>query len=111
MPQDSPLGVASGGLETITTFDEKGFLTTIIQAAAAATGTKRYNEQGFLITNSPEPTDTGTSPTKVLALADSTDPSMKATKITATTAAANPKSFDWKLGAACGLFLGGALVM
>lgn len=103
--------MVDGGLETITTFDEKGFLTTVTQAAAVATGAKHYNEQGFLVTNSPEPTGTGTPPTKVLELADSTDPSMKATKVSATTAAANPRKFDWNLGAACGLFLGGALVI
>lgn len=105
------MGVVGGGLETITTFDEKGFLTTITQAAAAATGAKHYNEQGFLVTDIPEPTGTGTSPTKVLALADSTDPSMKATKISATSAAANARRFDWTLGAACGLFLGGTLLI
>lgn len=105
------MGAAGGGLEIITKFDEKGFLTTITQAIAAATGAKQYNEQGFLVTDSPEPTGTGTSPTKVLALADSTDPSTKATKISATAAAANPRRFDWTLGAACGLFLGGALVI
>lgn len=110
-PQDSPLGVAGGGLETITTFDEKGFLTTITRAVAAATGAKQYNEQGFLVTNPSEPTSTGTSPTKVLALADSTDPSMKATKVPPTNAAANPRRFDRIFGAVCGLFLCGAFIL
>ncbi|MCJ1469478.1 hypothetical protein MMC07_008111 [Pseudocyphellaria aurata] len=110
-PQDSLLEVAGGGLETVTTFDEKGFLTTVTRAVAAVTGAKHYDQQGFLVTNPPEPTSSGTSPTKMLALADSSDPSMKATKISPTTAAANPRSFHRIFGAACGLFVCGALVI
>ena len=103
--------MAGGGLEIVTRFDEKGFLTTVTQAVAAATDVKHYNEQGFLVTNPPEPTSTGISPTKVMVLADSTGPSVKATKTSSTSAAANPRRSGWTLWTVCGLFLSGALLI
>ena len=48
----SPL-VASGvspGLETVTAYDQRGFPTVVVQAKGAV---KHYNDQGFLITDSP----------------------------------------------------------
>ena len=51
----------------MTSYNEQGFPEIITQQAGFATAVKSYNEQGFLITNSPSPT-TQASPT---ALADS----------------------------------------
>ncbi|KAI4233812.1 MAG: hypothetical protein LQ349_004174 [Xanthoria aureola] len=51
-PTSSPL-VASGvspGLETVTQYDQRGFPTVVVQAKGAV---KHYNDQGFLITDSP----------------------------------------------------------
>lgn len=45
----SPVSACAGGLETVTTFDSKGFLTT---AAVPAGSAKSYDDQGFLITPS-----------------------------------------------------------
>ncbi|KAL9640518.1 MAG: hypothetical protein Q9204_000690 [Flavoplaca sp. TL-2023a] len=41
---------ADGGLETVTAYDQRGFPTVIVQAKGAS---KQYNDQGFLITDSP----------------------------------------------------------
>lgn len=51
-PQDlSGALPADGGLETVTAFDQRGFPTTIVQVKGA---TKRYDDQGFLITATPQ---------------------------------------------------------
>ncbi|KAL8890713.1 MAG: hypothetical protein Q9215_002157 [Flavoplaca cf. flavocitrina] len=54
-PTSSPLAAsgaspADGGLETVTAYDQRGFPTVIVQAKGAS---KQYNDQGFLITDSP----------------------------------------------------------
>lgn len=51
----------------MTTYNQQGFPEVITQPAGAATAVKSYNEQGFLITNSPS-LSTRATPT---ALADS----------------------------------------
>ena len=38
------------GLETITTYNEQGFLTTVVVPAGYETQPKSYDDQGFLIT-------------------------------------------------------------
>ncbi|KAL9623670.1 MAG: hypothetical protein Q9160_002126 [Pyrenula sp. 1 TL-2023] len=48
----SPSSVCVGALETVTTYDSKGFLTTAMVAAGAA---KTFNDQGFLITATGNP--------------------------------------------------------
>ena len=60
------VSAGDGGYEVVTTYDQQGFPETITQLAGAATAVKSYNEQGFLITNSPSLTPRA-SPT---ALAD-----------------------------------------
>ncbi len=103
-PQGSP-SVLGGGPETINAFDEKGFPTTIIRPAAEATEVKHYNEQGFLVTDSPAKA----TPTFRL-VAESASPSIKATTAP-TNAAANLGRFDSKLGAVCAILLGGVLAL
>ncbi|KAL8777314.1 MAG: hypothetical protein Q9213_007918 [Squamulea squamosa] len=46
----SGASAADGGLETVTAYDQRGFSTVIVQVKGA---TKHYNDQGFLITDSP----------------------------------------------------------
>ncbi|KAL8999222.1 MAG: hypothetical protein Q9169_001887 [Polycauliona sp. 2 TL-2023] len=46
----SVVSPADGGLETVTAYDQRGFPTVIVQAKGAS---KHYNDQGFLITDSP----------------------------------------------------------
>ncbi|KAI4247506.1 MAG: hypothetical protein L6R40_001454 [Gallowayella cf. fulva] len=50
-PSDSSgASPADGGLETVTAYDQRGFPTVIVQVKGAS---KHYNDQGFLITDSP----------------------------------------------------------
>ncbi|KAL8908407.1 MAG: hypothetical protein Q9207_000826 [Kuettlingeria erythrocarpa] len=95
---------ADEGLETVTEFDQRGFPTTIVQAKGA---TKRYNDQGFLITATPT-LEARASATA--ALAQSADGEVTAgaqvnKKATTKTSAAVPRSdsIQLYLAAACGL--------
>ncbi|KAL8743311.1 MAG: hypothetical protein Q9190_004324 [Brigantiaea leucoxantha] len=54
--QDSPL---DAGFEIVTGWDQRGFPTTMTQAIGA---TKKYDEQGFLITPTPSPLAQRSSP-------------------------------------------------
>lgn len=68
LPADSQQGSpGDGGYELVTSYNQQGFPEIITQQAGAATAVKSYNEQGFLVTDSPTIT-TRASPT---ALADS----------------------------------------
>ena len=67
----------------MTTYNQQGFPEIVTQQAGFATAVKSYNEQGFLITNSPSVT-TQASPT---ALADSA----MSSPVLAAGASASPK--------------------
>ncbi|KAI4173308.1 MAG: hypothetical protein LQ343_003019 [Gyalolechia ehrenbergii] len=103
-PQDlSGPSPADGGLETVTAFDQRGFPTTIVQAKGA---TRRYDDQGFLITATP-PLAERSSPTAAYAqVADSeaTTAAQANKKVTKASAAALQRvSMQVYLAAACGL--------
>ena len=53
------------GLETITTYNEQGFLTTVVVPAGYETLSKSYDGQGFLITSTQPITAAATSQTSI----------------------------------------------
>lgn len=87
----------------MTAFDQRGFPTTIVQAKGA---TRRYDDQGFLITATP-PLAERSSPTAAYAqVADSeaTTAAQANKKVTKASAAALQRvSMQVYLAAACGL--------
>lgn len=77
---------ADGGLETVTAFDQRGFPTTIVQVKGA---TRRYDDQGFLITATPQLAERS-SPTAAYAQAadsEATGAPQTNKKVTKTSAA------------------------
>ncbi|KZF22395.1 glycoside hydrolase family 16 protein [Xylona heveae TC161] len=54
-------GAPEGGYKTYTTYDQRGFLTTVTIPAAQATQSKSYDQQGFLITSTPTTFSTATT--------------------------------------------------
>ncbi|KAI4216874.1 MAG: hypothetical protein LQ351_000823 [Letrouitia transgressa] len=87
LPSDSSPGSHLGpGLEVVTGWDQRGFPTTITQAVGA---TKRYDEQGFLITPTPSPLAARSDPTaENLRAADSQPTADTQVKKVSTNAAA-----------------------
>lgn len=72
LPSASSLAAAVG-LETITTYNQQGFPTVVVQPAGFATASKSYNAQGSLITSPPTTATIGAG-AKGVADAASTSP-------------------------------------
>ncbi|KAI9810354.1 MAG: hypothetical protein M1827_006321 [Pycnora praestabilis] len=109
----SPASSVAGGLEIVTTYDQQGFITTIIVAtetAGASPTVQSYDQQGFLITSAPV-APTSSTPS-VQALKAETAPSSSAKVLTAAATGRAPRMLSGKkvLGAACGI-IGGALIL
>ncbi|MCJ1308929.1 hypothetical protein MMC25_002584 [Agyrium rufum] len=70
--------VAAGGYETITMYDQQGFLTTVVEPIAWATASPSFDSQGFLITPGPAPTPTTTFAGAVVPVAETSPSAMVA---------------------------------
>ena len=100
-PAVSPQALPSaGGSEVITTYDDKGFLTTMTVPAGWQTVVKSYNEQGFPITAAPTSTPAAALQAEAVSTVDGAGGSLLAsstTKAAPTGAATRSASFGLPL--------------
>ena len=102
-------GAAEGYVVT-TGWDERGFPTVVTVAAGAATASKTYDQQGFLITSSAVVPRSTSLDVDNLKAADSSASATLKVLGASPTGAASTRGVVKGFGVACGI-LGGALIL